>query len=654
MKRAAMLVCAGAGLIAAVVPGAANAGNAGSPDRSEGLSAAESARLDAGVQLAPLRSGATGPSPFTAYLPDLHKTNFAAWVAKVAKISAAAATTPERQAAKARWSGASDRAVLSYREKEAATVIGANDTTWKGEKVSAFGLGAGLHNRMVVSGTLADKRPALRSLPMAKEDNGSIPKAAATGIDGNGRVKITGRIGDGPYGTSTGDFDWYKLTAKPGETVGAAIPSSSLDVFGLLVDGHGTVLDVAWHTPDGSLPDKTASTTSAAGGTYYLLLLHPNTWQMDFSDSASGTGAANSGNYTAEFGAYRTDRDAVLVKLRRGDVLGTSVTGAAGRVSVQKWDSPYVTASSQSDTTAYYPPNSPLPGGGNAATAYVAEADGWYGVITETGIGAYRNAVEVYRPGGESTSAPQTIYLDFDGASINTSIFGGPDMQAKLSPLSSFLKGWGLTQADLPALTDAITKTVTENLRDDMRRKNIPNLNVRIVNGRTSPDTFGRPNVSRVIVGGTIDESQIPTVGIAEHIDPGNYGREDTALVLQDLMSAPVKGNQSAVVSLNYYLRPGVGNKVQLIGRAVGNVVAHEVGHYIGNWHTDNSNSVKSIMDSGGRGFWRMFNAGPDWVLGTADDGDTDFTTDRYSLNEPFFGREDTANVTAWAFSGKR
>ncbi|MFN8029418.1 MAG: hypothetical protein U0Q10_03550 [Dermatophilaceae bacterium] len=46
-----------------------------------------------------------------------------------------------------------------------------------------------------------------------------------------------------------------------------------------------------------------------------------------------------------------------------------------------------------------------------------------------------------------------------------------------------------------------------------------------------------------------------------------------------------------------------------------------------------------------------MFQAGPDKVGGTADDGDTDFSTDRFSLWEPFFGAEDTANVSAWAFA---
>ena len=40
-----------------------------------------------------------------------------------------------------------------------------------------------------------------------------------------------------------------------------------------------------------------------------------------------------------------------------------------------------------------------------------------------------------------------------------------------------------------------------------------------------------------MIVGGTIDQSGIPTIGIAQYIDPGNYGHEDSALVLLDVLS---------------------------------------------------------------------------------------------------------------------
>lgn len=651
MRRSRAWIVAGMTGAGLAMPGLAASGSAVDPPSAGGLTAAEESRLAAGMQLAPLGSGATGADPNIAYLPDLHKVDFASW-AQAASARSQAATSDDGHRAKARYGGAG--APLAYREKEPAGVVGRNDTTWTAEKVSAFGLGAGLRNRMVVSGSLADNAPTMRALPTAAEDNGSIPLASKTGIRGNDRIRVSGRIGDGPQGPFPGDFDWYRVDAKAGETVTAKIAASQRSTMVTIWDARGVPVALGWNSTDPGIVDEIAQFTTTSDGTFYVQVLDERSWQIDPFDSASGTTEGRGGTYTAEIGSWRTDRDAILVKLRRGDVLGTSVAGAAKRVMVQRWDSTYVTGQSGLDLSGYYPTGSPLPRGGNANASYVVEADGWYGVIVDTGLGAYRHTVEVYRPGGEGTRAPQTIYLDFDGAVVDTTTFGWEDGgKRKLSPLKKFLAGWGLKESDLPALAAQITKTASENLRTDMRAMNIPNLQIQVVNGLQSADLTGKPHVSRVVVGGTIDESGIETVGIANAIDPGNYGRTDEAIVLLDLMSAPVKGNQSAVVSLNYYLRPST-DKVRFVGTAIGNVVAHEAGHFIGNWHTNNTNDVTSLMDSGGLGFWRMFQAGKDRIGGTADDGDTDFATDRYSPWEGFVGVEDTRNVTAWAFSAKR
>ena len=648
MKRTTSALLAGMTSLALAGPALASRPTAGSP---EGLTAAQQARLAAGLQLAPRGAGATGPAPFVSFLPDLHKVDFAAWQQAVAKESQRVAHSPARRAAKARF--ATSSGVLTYREKEAATVLGRNDTTWTAEQVSAFGSAAGQRHRMVVNGVLAARKPPLRTLPKTPEDNGSIPLAADSGIRGSGRVTVSGVMGDGPFGKTTGDFDWYAVPVAAGETLSVEVTGASRDASAGIYSATGEVLAFGWSFISEPAFARIATYTSAVDATYYVQLGDSLSWQMDPFDSGSGTMANPRGTYTAEIGSYRHDRDGVLVHLRRGDVLGTSVTGAAKRVAVQRWDSQYV-AGQEIDFSMFYPENSPLPSGGNAVSAFVAPADGWYGVLVDLGLGAYRNEVEVYRPGGEATPAAQTIFLDFDGATINTSQFqgGGPGINAKLSPMKAFLAKWGLKQSDLPALAAQITATATENLQQDLRRQGVPNLKVKVVNGLTAPDPFGRPNVSRVIVGGTIKESKIETVGIASAIDPGNFGREDSALVLLDLMSDPVAGNQSAVVSLNYYIRPTT-DKIRFIGTAIGNVVSHEAGHYIGNFHTENSNSVSSLMDSGGMGFWRMFQAGPDRIGGTADDGDTDFTTDRFALLEGNRGVENTAVVSAWAFSAK-
>ena len=63
-------------------------------------------------------------------------------------------------------------------------------------------------------------------------------------------------------------------------------------------------------------------------------------------------------------------------------------------------------------------------------------------------------------------------------------------------------------------------------------------MQVNVLNSRDHADPFGQPDVSRLIVGGTIAESGIDTIGIAQSIDPGNFETEETALILLDVSPA--------------------------------------------------------------------------------------------------------------------
>ncbi|MCA9165490.1 MAG: hypothetical protein KDA62_21015, partial [Planctomycetales bacterium] len=159
-------------------------------------------------------------------------------------------------------------------------------------------------------------------------------------------------------------------------------------------------------------------------------------------------------------------------------------------------------------------------------------------------------------------------------------------------------------------------------------------------------DPWGQPNVSRIVVGGSLTELLIQTIGIAQSIDVGNFETEESAVVLLDLLSAA--GNNPN--SLNNIPRHPATTIVDVIGRAVGTIVTHEAGHFFGAWHQDNTNTVPMIMDSGGN-FANTLGLGPDGIFGTDDDIEVNFGKDRYSLVEFFTGTEDTADGMAFGLS---
>jgi len=262
-------------------------------------------------------------------------------------------------------------------------------------------------------------------------------------------------------------------------------------------------------------------------------------------------------------------------------------------------------------------------------------------------VGAYRVLVEGYRPPLERQRPVQRLFLDFDGERLNTGVFGGRGV-TRPSPLRRFLPRWGLSDGDHGALVDRIVATVRESLRRDLAASGLNDrFRIRITNSRDHRDRWGAANVSRIVVGGTIQQSGIPTIGIAQSIDPGNFDQEETALVLLDLLSR----RRGPDFSLNTYFRPR-SDKVRFVGQAIGNITAHEAGHLFGDWHVDPDNARANLMDSGGNAPV-LFGVGPDGVGGTADDRDVDYGPDRFDPFEPFTGTQDTAARLAHVLSSR-
>jgi hypothetical protein len=168
---------------------------------------------------------------------------------------------------------------------------------------------------------------------------------------------------------------------------------------------------------------------------------------------------------------------------------------------------------------------------------------------------------------------------------------------------------------------------------------------LRILNSRDHPDPWGQPHVSRIIVGGTIAQSGVPTIGVAQSIDPGNFDTAETALVLLDVLSDPAGDD----ASLNTYLR-GRSNRVAFVAQAVGNVASHEAGHFFGDWHVDQFNAKANLMDQGGN-FPVLYGVGRDRVGGTVDDADVDFGEDVFHPDEGFTGIEDTLTRLSFVLS---
>lgn len=651
MKKIPCVVSAAA--FALVV--APTAGIAGTLSGDGRVTADEARSLNAGVQVAPksssVRSGsAAATNPYLGMVIDQSSVDYSYWKSVLRKGAAERARSSRLEENKRAASGGNLRAPAIYDEKEIDGTQ-SNDSRAEAERIGVFGTAAGKNNRVRILGSQQQYSLSETTLAPVPEDNGSIPLAGDSGLGPREKTTTTGTIGDGPHGSAgdgTGDVDFYSITAVAGEQLILDTSGGTLDTLIGLYSADGTLLAVDDDAGSGLASLLTYDVTES--GTYYAAVVgykSGGSFPADPMDSGSGNGVGREGDYPLAMTRTTVDKDFYAVWLRPGDVLGGSGLSGADSLTVFRPDGTEMVGAEEMDASFLYPPNSPLPGAGTTALAYVAEQAGWYALQVDGAQGDYQVAFEAYRPGGQLAPGPvQRIFLDFNGQRVNTAIWGGSGVRT-LSPFNAFLSSWGLSKSQERELINKITTEVNENLKWDLRAKGLnPNVQVTIVNSQNSADIYGKARVSRVIVGGTIAESGISTIGIAQYIDPGNYAMDDQALVLLDAMSEP----SGPAYSLNTYMNES-SDRVAFVSQAVGNVVAHEVGHLIGNYHTNNTNETANLMDAGGTGFEDLFGVGPDGVGGTADDTDTDFGTDEYIPAEGFTGLENTLNVSAWAFT---
>jgi hypothetical protein len=579
--------------------------------------------------------------PALALLPDPAKVDYAFWADRAERLSAKRERRTPRRAV----------TPFLYEEQEPRGSSGGNDAQANAEPILGFGTDE--QPAVRVAGSLARTRTFPRRIT-TRENQGSIPLATPTRIPARSdEIRVVSRIGDGPHGrkgTGRGDFDFFKVRARAGESIYATTLADGrefnrLDSVIVLYDAEGNIVDANDDTSE-SLQSELEFRVEEPG-LYYVMVTGFLALPEDPFRAGSGTGAGSQGKYRLKLSVAQRDRDLYAVELDEGDVLGGTIEAGASMIEVLTPDGSARVGSTQ-NASFLYPMASPLPAGGNATFAYVAEEAGMYAVSASKGQGRYDMQLEVYRPGAEQAGVRQRLFLDFDGERVNTSVWGGFGV-SELSPLSSFLGGWGLTRADEDAVIDRVVATVEENLEADLRARGLNEAyDVEVLNSRDHADPFGEPGVSRVIVGGTIPESGVDTIGIAQSIDPGNYEHDETALVLLDVLTGTRR--EWGEATLNSYLRPE-SDRVGFVGTAVGNVVSHEIGHFIGSFHVDQFNEVLNLMDQGGN-FPLLYAVGEDGIGGTADDPDVDFGLDTYNPGEGFLGLEDTLNVSAWSSTG--
>jgi hypothetical protein len=584
-----------------------------------------------------------GPNPLLSYLPAGTNPDYSGW---------------------RRWlraQGQSKRSRQPAADPTRLVVVGEsepNDTQATGDAVAGFGSAA--DPAADITGTIAAGAAPTVIGPFA-EDDGAIPLSSATGLTGGAAVKISQVIGDGPHGsagTGTGDFDFFTIGAlAAGDTitidVDTPLPfSGDLDPFVAVWDSTGALL--AFNDDDGVTYDSYLAYAVPAAGTYYVSVgAYASPVPVDPFDPASGTGFTTEGTYDVTLGVNTQDSDYFTISLLAGDVIAANLLAPFGtRVSLFDPGGGLRVDSGQ-DVTFIEP--GPFPSGGAATLAYVAETAGSYAIRVRGAAAGYTLELRVFRPAleGGTPGAVQTVFVDFDGATIDPAIFGAASGNVSLSPLSSFLAGWGLAPAAESDLIDAILAVLEENLSTDMRILGLNgdfdasgtpgDFDIVLLNSRDHPDPFGAPNVSRLIIGGTIAELGIGTIGIAQSIDPGNFATSETGVILLDLLSAPASDPNS----LNQFGLAGGATQIDLVAAGVGNIAAHEAGHFFANFHTDQFDATANVMDQGGN-LPNIVGVGGDLTLGTGDDVDVDFGPDTYVPNEGFLGTEDTLNAVAF------
>ncbi len=356
----------------------------------------------------------------------------------------------------------------------------------------------------------------------------------------------------------------------------------------------------------------------------------------------------------------RADEDFYALDLRGGDILSARITGGdnitlldGNDLYASDGDLLMLSMQDQGQLAA----GSELLFGGNANMSYVIPRDGRYYISTTGFSGLYNLDLRVFRPVLEQQEVgdSQILFLDFDGALLNSYPFFPSQPRAFLEPLSQYLPQFNLQPTDLNRLIDltiASTKAKFESAGLKVANGFLPesgnpgDYNLILLNSRDHADPWGLPNVSRVIIGGDVNDAGGPgnegLLGIAESIDVGNFNTEETSVVFAGNIPALLPGiPRTAGVS-----------EIELAGRVLAHVIAHEAGHTFGLWHQMGAEAQSLIMRTLVDVVLAADGAA-DGTVGTVDDATTFFGSAFFDPGAAAvdYGYYDSADWLAWSLA---